>query len=608
MAWTPIPLFLWGDFNKLYSDIVNCEIVWPPTYTWRVPFNFYVKKRGGFQEVLTPTVEKIYDARFDGTNWYILWKNGSNVQFLYGSTVLLTKPYDSRISYQIADIWCVTWDQLEQWTSGSWVVATETVSEHFLDGTKNWTVNQWAGKWLYIYSATAGQWVIVQIQSNTATTITPVGGFIQLPWTVSQYYIFDKYGSVYSYPMNDWVYISHNPTVTMQRKIMNLSIATNVCSSGWRIYWYTSLWNFYVTNSWVNNLTLNLSNYYIWNQANVLDLVDYKEYVVLLSLDSIDLIKWEQISITTTTVAWTTTASTTAFKIVNATRQFWEHNRWAYVVYNQWLYIVSRRWKFLAVTIEPVSLSAAYSGADAFTVTVQDQWANIQKYLDPYKFTATYRLSIDDDEINIIQNDPLITSTRILKYDFSYQWWHIWETDANIDFVLNRSTGYAYVWANIYNVNTALKTDLWTYEIIQRVKVNVHEDTYFSVKRDDALKVSIGYRTTPWVKIKFEYIISGLVFLIEKQFSETNYLALLNVPWHWWAINNTVLEYWPLTEQDPQTANVAGISQIEIPLWILCEFMSITLYAGWEDEIHTGGMLLTYTLMDNQLTSKFNTN
>lgn len=73
-----------------------------------------------------------------------------------------------------------------------------------------------------------------------------------------------------------------------------------------------------MTNAGVNNLTLNLDNYYIGTQSNVLDLVDYKEYIILLSLDQIDIIKTQTLTIAT----GDTTVTQTAFKLINATREF----------------------------------------------------------------------------------------------------------------------------------------------------------------------------------------------------------------------------------------------------------------------------------------------
>lgn len=603
MAATTLPLFLWGDFNKTYTDLVNCEIAGPPHFTGRVPYNFFVKKRRWLAVTLAPDLDEIFDARYDGNDWYLLGRLGSNVKFIKNTTVLLTKTYDAAISYKIIDIGWPRGEPLISGTSGAWVVVTLWVEEYFEVVSATWTINQYAGKWLYIHSATGWQGVTVQIASNTATKIYPAAGFQSLPAGVSQWYVFDTYGAIYAYNMSDGVYASHNNTTTTQFKIMNISIAQNIVSSGWRIYWYTTLGNFYVTGIWTNNLTLEVSNYYIGNQAAVLDLVDYKEYVVLLSLEQIDLIKAQTIQ----TTAWGVTISSTIFKIVNVTKQFWEHNRWAYVVYNQGLYIVSRRGKFLAVTVEPVNLSGSYSGTDEFTVAVQDQGANIQRHLDPYKFTATYRISIDDDEINIIQNAPGLWKTRLLKYDFSYQGWHYWETSVPIQFMLNRSIGYSYIGEDIYEPTTGYTQDLTTTSFTQSIKVVAHEDTVFSVKRDIYLKIYMGHRTSLTAKAIFKYMLSGHEHTIEKTFADVEYLKSINSLWLWAQVWNNIPTYWRRWTEDVQTSLINGIALVEIPLGIQAEIMTITLEGAGLTEIHIGWMLLSYEAFDSALTSKHNT-
>lgn len=36
------------EFNKFYTDVVNCEITAPPYYNGRVPQTFFFKKRRAF--------------------------------------------------------------------------------------------------------------------------------------------------------------------------------------------------------------------------------------------------------------------------------------------------------------------------------------------------------------------------------------------------------------------------------------------------------------------------------------------------------------------------------------------------------------------------------
>lgn len=154
---------------------------------------------------------------------------------------------------------------------------------------------------------------------------------------------------------------------------------------------------------------------------------------------------------------------------------------------------------------------------------------NIQRHLDPYRFTATYRLSIDDDEINIVQNDDSMDFTRIFKYDFSYQGWHYWETTLPINYVLNRSLGYSYVGDNIYEPDVNLAQDIGSVLYDQLVQMVVHEDTVFSVKQDVYLKLYLGHRTTQECLARFTYNLSGDVSSLSKAFTDIEYLNQVNL-------------------------------------------------------------------------------
>lgn len=90
-----------------------------------------------------------------------------------------------------------------------------------------------------------------------------------------------------------------------------------------------------------------------------------------------------------------------------------------------------------------------------------------------------------------MQTDPSLDVTRIFKYDFSYQGWHYWETELPIKYIANRSTGYSYVGNNIYEPHaTGLQDNGDTY-YTQSVKLVLHEDTIFNVKRDVYMKFYI---------------------------------------------------------------------------------------------------------------------
>jgi hypothetical protein len=68
-----VSLPLTQDFNKLYTDVLNCDIVPPPFYTGRVPQTFVFKKRGAFvADDTAQTFDTIYDIYEEGINTYYI--------------------------------------------------------------------------------------------------------------------------------------------------------------------------------------------------------------------------------------------------------------------------------------------------------------------------------------------------------------------------------------------------------------------------------------------------------------------------------------------------------------------------------------------------------
>lgn len=78
MEFNSLPLV--SNFNTLYSDVLNCDIVPPSFYLGRVPQAFVLKKRGAFSAVAgAQTFDTIYDIYEDGSDTYYIGKISSNV-------------------------------------------------------------------------------------------------------------------------------------------------------------------------------------------------------------------------------------------------------------------------------------------------------------------------------------------------------------------------------------------------------------------------------------------------------------------------------------------------------------------------------------------------
>lgn len=51
------------EFNKLYADVVNCELVRPPYYQGKVPYLFWLSKRRALVEATSNNYN--FDTLFD---------------------------------------------------------------------------------------------------------------------------------------------------------------------------------------------------------------------------------------------------------------------------------------------------------------------------------------------------------------------------------------------------------------------------------------------------------------------------------------------------------------------------------------------------------------
>lgn len=109
------------EFNKFYSDVLNCKVVSPPYYPGQVPQSFFFKKRDGFSKTYVTELgnslssyTEIYDFEVIelGTVvvFWVLAKSGTNVvlvkvKYDYVSTVRTvttphTAPFDASVNYK----------------------------------------------------------------------------------------------------------------------------------------------------------------------------------------------------------------------------------------------------------------------------------------------------------------------------------------------------------------------------------------------------------------------------------------------------------------------------------------------------------------------------
>lgn len=136
---------------------------------------------------VTPANDSVFEVRTGG----VLLMSGSTNAFLLNyysvaedqwftrngvSGVLVTNPTDGSIEGP-DETWSVMWNGK----------ATAGTSTTLTDSNANWAVDEWVGRWMFIWSG-PGEGSLVKITANTQTTLTWVGA-ITSPTTLTRYRI-----------------------------------------------------------------------------------------------------------------------------------------------------------------------------------------------------------------------------------------------------------------------------------------------------------------------------------------------------------------------------------------------------------------------------------
>lgn len=577
---------LWQDFNKVYADVVNSSIIPPPHYTWRVPHSFFFTKRWGFSEYAwSQSFDEIYDIVESWSDIYYLWKIWSNVKMKKNSTELYSWTYVAWVNYKFYYINSAKWTLSESWTAWEWVTSWSDVI--IRDTTKTWTVNAYAWKYVYVYEATAWTWQIMQIDSNTATDLVVTQSWWKTPPTGAKYYIFSNFWDTLSFVWPDYCYIVHNDSTIVKIKTVQNPIDA--------IYWN---WRNYIVDTnkkvFVSAEAWLFANYFnqrslIWAVDDVVNIIDFRDFVLLLWLSKISVIRSsEKVA---TTVSWASEILTT-FSIVTVTNQVWLYAQGAFSIYNNWLYILSTFKQFLSVNIESV-------GIDKFTVSNQNNWIYIQKFLDTIASTDHIRIAITDQNIYIIVNNWSLTNIYI--YDYIYLWWHRWRTNLVIWWYKKLK----FFWKKIYEISTTSILDDWTDTYDQNIKIIVWEENIFNMKRSLLVKFYITRNTSLNSKCVFTIEAWGNVDIFEKELNELWYLQFAAWLYSWTSntLWSNILWYWLLWSQKLSLSNiVADIANIEIPTWFFHELLIIELKWEGSNRVEFWWMMEWYTLYEPQVT------
>ena len=580
-----LPLPLWQEFNKTYTDVVNCDIISPPFYTGRVPQSFFFKKRWAISAVASKeTFDEIYDTYESWTDVYYIWKIWTAIKVKKNSTTLYTWTYTAWVAYKFFFSLSAKWTSTESWTAWEWVTVWADIV--LQDTTKTWTVNAYAWKYVYVYEAISWEWQIFKIDSNTATDLVITQSWWKIPPTGAKYYIFPDYWFTLSFVDYAYVYTINSDSVVLPIKAIPNPI--DALYFNWRYYIVDKNKNVFVWDEWFFAWYFNQASL-IGSAPDILNIANHRDLVLLLWANEVNCVQSEKFTLQDTA---TTTVVKTFFKIVPVTKEIWLFTQNSFTIYNQWFYILSKYKQLLWVSITSVWI-------DKYFVDTKNQWMYIQKYLDNLATTNAIRLHIDDQKISLIVKET--SQTVIYNYDVLYLWWYKWVTQLPI----NNIKWDKFIWATIYSKAFDAWKDAWNLSYNQSIRTIVWEEWIFTMKRSLLTKFYIWQNTTKWTYVSYTVMAWWNLDKYTKNFIESWYIQ--DIAWYSiqtdWTLWTSML--WMSTLWESQTLwldIMADIALIENPTWFFYDIHIIDIKADDSDEIEFWWLAIWYSIFQPQVT------
>ena len=580
MEFVSLPLI--QDFNKLYTDILNCDIVAPPFYPWRVPQTFFLKKRWAFVWIVWAEVfDTIYDIYEEWSDIYYIGRIWNNVLVKMNSTTIYTWTFVDWVQYKFFTAQWPKWTVQESWIWANWVTIPPDIV--IQDLTKTWVVNAYAWKYVYIYEADTWVWQSFYIDSNTATDLYITSTWWKVAPVNAKYKIFDFYW--YNPSFVAWDYVYNIQDVTSVLPIISIPTPMDAIYFNWNYYIAAQDKNIHVWWDWIFSTYFSWRSN-IWTSPDLQNIINFKDYVLLLWTKWMSLVR----TIVRVDALWT---SVTERTIIPFSYDISIFKQWAYVIYNTWLYLISQNKKFIWIEITDVWI-------DKYTVNTKNQWIYIQQFLDSITTSDEINIWINDENIYITVRGSW--KSTIFNYDVMYMWWHRWETLLWINNFKNNK----FIWDTLYTKAYDAWTDEWALQYNQKIRTVVWEDIVFLMKRALLTKLYIWKNTTKGTYIEYSVLAWGNADKYIKNFEESTYIQ--DVAWYSlqtdWTVWTNIL--WFSLLWDSLTTGLdllADFALIENPTWFFYEICIIDIIWNWTEEFEFGWMILWYQKFEPQVTS-----
>ena len=598
------------DFNKLYSDIVNCKIVPPPYFQWEVPHTFFLNKRDGFAKKYEGAnfnaigFTEIYDIEEYGTDYlYMIGKIGTTIhvkRYKISTDTVVTirssQTYKAWVNYKFLYVNTAKWITNTSWTNISANVGEQTIGTGFATTGLD-------GKFIYLYqknaAATAPGWIwqVFKIDYSTGGKLNVAStGWIAAP-SQCDYKIYDGFWSTLAFIDTDNIMVIHDYE-DIAATPDDLIPVPGVPSPLDAIYENNRLYIVQQplvagspsSNVYVGNVGY-FSLYYggrslIGSSLSVFNITAFQNYILVLNSKGIDVIL---------TVSTNVSGTVYTFEVLSTmTRDIAIYAQNYFLIYNQGFYIISNNKRFLSVTITP-------QPNDKYTITLTPQGMYIQKFLDAIVSTDKVRFWVYDQDIYILHWNG--TFTNMFVYKNFYQGWIRWTTNLFLNwFKLGKYFG-----TNIYYSTPTATVDWWSVGYSQNIQIVGGEDNIFQVKRMFFTKLIIGNNTTPatevvhssyigWYSDKYSIALSGAKYF--------DYLAGSNDEELYSDSLVGISEYY---SGNRWLAWISPLCIVEIPTWFFTNMDIIEITWSNTDIIHFGWLLTGYELLEPQVTDTENT-
>ena len=548
-------------FNVIFSDIVNCEITPPPYNDRYLSKFFFLKKRKWIKQIGQKQWYDFldYNERYDfyltrnvNTNNYEVLDNNFN------TVVTITGWWTADIFVEV--LWWTI--QYDTGTATGWSSTT------LVDTSKNWTNNELAWYYVYIYDWT-GAWQLRYIVSNTSDTIT-VSWFDTAPASWSKYRVYEKLDYNLTVPYKNWLYVYDWSNWNDEPIFSGYDIENMVVWNS-RL-WYTSWNKLYHSEEW-DYYNYPVSNQLILWSHEVNNLYPFWSYLIV----------WTKRNISLVYKGFSSNDWTEFFVVKEWTSTVGIKNKFGIASYQWWLYIIWSDYRMYALRIQLQWTEAS--------VLLNDNWSIPAYFINRYK-VSDVKLYSDTNNIYLYTYDFSTDRTYEVYYNSQYKGWLNNEYNVKINKKFFQGNTEYVLCKDLAGMRWDYK-DFWgNYK--QRIEIVVWEQDIWNWKNLKYINILLW--KTDYVQDWYVEVISQIANKKIKQEFDLGNMWYITDIWDlientfWWPIIWTSLYWWDVSD----LYNViSDVDIIQIGLDTTGQIFNI-IFESWDWE---NGLLLWWVFL-----------